>query len=160
MPNKKTDVLVIGGGPAGTTVATLLRQRGYAVTLLEKDRHPRFHIGESLLPMNLPILETLGVAEAVKKIAVDKLGAGFSTRDQQAGEQTFYFKDALGDCPPQAYQVHRSEFDKLLFENCVSVGVDALEGVQVKQVRRSMAGAIALWLRMKAATKPFGTLAF
>lgn len=134
MLNTKTDVLVIGGGPAGTTVATLMRQRGYEVTLLEKDLHPRFHIGESLLPMNLPILEKLGVSESVKKIAVDKLGAGFSTRDQQAGEQTFYFKDALGDCPPQAYQVHRSEFDKLLFENCKSIGVNALEGVKVKQV--------------------------
>ena len=57
-----TDVLVIGGGPAGSTAATLLRQRGYRVALFEKDRHPRFHIGESLLPANLPLLERLGVA--------------------------------------------------------------------------------------------------
>ena len=134
MRKKNTDVLVIGGGPAGNTIATLMRQRGYDVTLLEKDRHPRFHIGESLLPMSLPILEKLGVSESVKAIAVDKLGAGFNTRDQQAGEQTFYFKDALGDCPPQTYQVHRSDFDKLLFENCKSHGVNAFEGVKVRQV--------------------------
>ena len=57
------DVLVIGGGPAGSTVSALLSEKGWRVTLLEKDRHPRFHIGESLLPMTLPIFKRLGVAE-------------------------------------------------------------------------------------------------
>ena len=56
------DVLVIGGGPAGSTAAALLAERGCRVTLLEKARHPRFHIGESLLPANLPFLEKLGAA--------------------------------------------------------------------------------------------------
>lgn len=142
MNNKKTefsdctatDVLVIGGGPAGTTFATLMKQRGYDVTLMEKDHHPRFHIGESLLPMNMPILEKLGVLEAVKAIGVDKLGADFSNGNEQIGEQTFYFKDALGDSPPQAYEVRRSDFDKLLFENSKSNGVNAMEGVKVCQV--------------------------
>jgi 2-polyprenyl-6-methoxyphenol hydroxylase-like FAD-dependent oxidoreductase len=55
------DVLVVGGGPAGSTVSALLSEKGWKVTLLEKDRHPRFHIGESLLPLNLPIFERLGV---------------------------------------------------------------------------------------------------
>ena len=54
------DVLVIGGGPGGSTISSLLAEKGWQVTLLEKDHHPRFHIGESLLPMNLPILERLG----------------------------------------------------------------------------------------------------
>jgi len=65
------DVLVIGGGPAGATAATLLSERGYQVTLLEKAHHPRFHIGESLLPANLPLLEKLGVAEAVRAIGME-----------------------------------------------------------------------------------------
>lgn len=134
MNNKITDVMVIGGGPAGTTFATLMKKRGYDVTLLEKDHHPRFHIGESLLPMNMPILEKLGVLQEVKAIGVDKLGADFSNANQQIGEQTFYFKDALGDSPPQAYEVRRADFDKILFENCKSNGVNALEGMKVSRV--------------------------
>lgn len=134
MDYKSTDVLVIGGGPAGTTFATLMKQRGYEVTLLEKEHHPRFHIGESLLPMSLPILEELGVLESVKTLGVDKMGAGFSTKDKNKSEQTFYFKDALGDCPPQSFQVVRADFDKLLFDNCKKTGVNALEGMKVIQV--------------------------
>src|SRR5262249_8133796 len=71
------DVLVIGGGPAGTTVASVLAERGRDVVVLEKDRHPRFHIGESLLPANLPLIEKLGLADEIKRIGVYKPGAEF-----------------------------------------------------------------------------------
>ena len=70
----EVDVLVVGGGPAGTTAATLLARKGRSVLLLEKGRHPRFHIGESLLPMNLPILQRLGVLEQVRAIGTHKPG--------------------------------------------------------------------------------------
>ena len=66
------DVLVIGGGPAGTTVAPLLAEKGYKVVLLEKALHPRFHVGESLLPANLPLFERMGVAEEIKAIGMEK----------------------------------------------------------------------------------------
>ncbi|MEI2813341.1 MAG: FAD-dependent oxidoreductase [Burkholderiaceae bacterium] len=69
------DVLVIGGGPAGSTSATLLAERGYKVTLLEKAHHPRFHIGESLLPANLPLLEKLGVAGQSQSHRHGKVGS-------------------------------------------------------------------------------------
>ena len=71
------DVLVIGGGPAGSTVAPMLARKGYRVVLLEKARHPRFHIGESLLPANMPLLEKLGVADEVRAIGMEKWGAEF-----------------------------------------------------------------------------------
>lgn len=125
------DVLVAGGGPAGSTAATLLRRRGYRVTMLEKDRHPRFHIGESLLPCNLPVMEHLGVLDKVRALGVLKLGADFPSRD---GYQTFHFSRALGGSPPHAFQVKREDFDRMLFEHARESGVDACEGMKVERI--------------------------
>lgn len=130
---QSSDVLVIGGGPAGTTIATLLKEKGWSVVLLEQDHHPRFHIGESLLPMNLPILERLGVLEQVREIGVVKYGAEFNALDFPA-RQSIYFRDALDKAHPYAFQVRRSEFDELLIRNCADRGVSVHEGVKVKDV--------------------------
>jgi flavin-dependent dehydrogenase len=140
MVTNKFDVLVIGGGPAGTTFGSLMKMRGWNVALLEKDRHPRFHIGESLLPMNLPILERLGVLDRVRAIGVPKLGADFTVGNSGAPHQTFHFREALGDSPPQAFEVRRSEFDQLLFENSRQLGVDVREGMCVTAVERDSTG--------------------
>ena len=126
------DVLVVGGGPSGSTAATLLHRRGYRVIQLEKDRHPRFHIGESLLPCNLPIMEELGVLEKVRALGVLKLGADFPAGERNY--QTFHFRRALGNSPPHAFQVKREEFDQMLFLHARENGVDAREGVKVDKV--------------------------
>ncbi len=123
------DVLVIGGGPAGSTVATLLARRGWKVVLLEKERHPRFHIGESLLPMNIPILERLGVLEQVRAIGVLKRGADFPLED--GGYNVFRFDRALRNSAGYAFHVKREEFDQLLFEHARREGVDVRDGVKV-----------------------------
>ena len=128
------DVLVIGGGPAGTTAATLLARKGWKVALLEKSVHPRFHIGESLLPMNLPILERLGVLEQVREIGVFKPGADFPRQDDANSVNVFRFDRALAPRFPHAYQVKREEFDLLLFRNAVENGVDARMQVAVEKV--------------------------
>jgi flavin-dependent dehydrogenase len=127
------DVLVVGGGPSGSTTATLLQRRGHRVIQLEKDRHPRFHIGESLLPCNLPIMDELGVLEKVRALGVVKHGADFQS-PREGGYQTFHFRRALGGSPPHAFQVKREEFDKMLFEHARENGVDAREGVKVEKV--------------------------
>ena len=128
------DVLVIGGGPAGTTIATLLRQKGWRVVLVEKDLHPRFHIGESLLPMNLPILDRLGVLEQVRGIGVTKYAAEFSPGEAGAPMQAIRFAEAMDKGHPYAFQVRRSEFDEILFRNCADQGTAVHEGVKVRNV--------------------------
>ena len=138
------DVLVIGGGPAGSAAAALLAERGYRVTLLEKAHHPRFHIGESLLPANLPLLEKLGVADAVKAIGMEKWGAEFVS-PWHDHKQTFEFADAMDSSMPMAYQVRRSEFDEILIRNASRKNARVVEGCRVQDVDflPDNAGAVA-----------------
>lgn len=124
------DVIVIGGGPAGTTVATDLARRGRSVMLFEKGEHPRFHIGESLLPMNIPILQRLGVLEAVERIGVRKPAGDFPAANER-GFSVFEFSRALEQVPDFAYQVKREEFDEILFRNAQQAGVTAFENTEV-----------------------------
>ncbi|MHB8478634.1 MAG: NAD(P)/FAD-dependent oxidoreductase [Steroidobacteraceae bacterium] len=129
------DVAVIGGGPSGSTAAALLARRGYRVIALEKARHPRFHIGESLLPMNLPIFERLGVLDKVRALGVFKPGADFEA-DNERGYNTYAFARAIGASPPHAFQVWRQDFDKMLYDHARECGVDAREGQEVVKVEQ------------------------
>ncbi|MGH8477534.1 MAG: NAD(P)/FAD-dependent oxidoreductase [Methylococcales bacterium] len=128
------DVIVIGGGPAGSTAAGLLAEKGWSVCVLEKDRHPRFHIGESLLPMNLPIFERLGVIDQVKDIGVKKNAAEFNAPDTRRPIDTFYFGESLTDNPSYAYQVLRADLDWLLLDNARKKGAIVIEQITVSEV--------------------------
>ncbi|HEY1724717.1 MAG TPA: NAD(P)/FAD-dependent oxidoreductase [Steroidobacteraceae bacterium] len=139
MADAATEVLVIGGGPAGSTIATLLARRGRQVTLIEKQRHPRFHIGESLLPANLPLLEELGVAEQVRAIGMQKLGAEFISHSD-GREQDFRFCDAWDKSMPYAYHVRRSEFDQILLRNAAAAGASVIEGCRARAVTLPVPG--------------------
>jgi len=134
LKNNKYDVIVIGGGPAGSTFSTLLSEKGHKVLLLEKDHHPRFHIGESLLPMTLPILEKLGVSEQVEQIGIVKYGAEFNSLIEDNKRETFYFDFAMDRNHPHAYEVRRSEFDEILFRNAANKGVECREGTRVSDI--------------------------
>ena len=127
------DVLVIGGGPAGSTVAALLAQKGRNVVLLDKDRHPRFHIGESLLPANLPLFERLGVADEMRAIGIKKRAAEFMSPWHEHKQQ-FLFADAWDKTMPHAYQVRRSEFDQVLLCRATQLGAHVREGCKVTAV--------------------------
>ena len=143
---EQCDVAVIGGGPGGSTAAALLARRGYKVIALEKAHHPRFHIGESLLPMNLPVFERLGVLDKVRALGVFKPGADFEA-DNERGYNTYAFARALGQSPPHAYQVWRQDFDQMLYQHARECGADAREGHEV--VRVEQRGARETWLDVK-----------
>lgn len=135
------DVLVIGGGPGGSTASTMLARRGWRVTMLERDRHPRFHIGESLLPANMPIFEEIGALEKLRAIGRLKLGADFPRDD--GSYYTFKFDRALGDTPHYSFHVLREELDQMLFQHARENGVDAHEGSKVERVELDDAGVTA-----------------
>ena len=127
------DVLVIGGGPAGSTAAATLAMQGRSVVLVEKEAHPRFHIGESLLPANLDILERLGVLDEVRRIGVHKPGAEFVS-DRTGRSCAFPFAQALNKNRTHAWQVKRAELDALLFANARRKGAATLENTRVTDI--------------------------
>jgi flavin-dependent dehydrogenase len=139
-PAQKCDVLVIGGGPAGSTTASMLAERGFRVVLVEKSRHPRFHIGESLLPANLPLLERLGVADEVRKIGMEKWAAEFVS-PWDGRRQEFEFAGSWDKSQPFSYQVRRSEFDAILIRRAAELGAEVIEGCRVNEVEFAENGA-------------------
>ena len=120
------DVIVAGGGPAGSTAATILAQYGHLVLLLEKGSHPRFHIGESMLPFSESVLERLGIDWSQHGIA--KAGAEFI--DEAIGKRMFF---QLSD-ERQAYQIERAGFDAELFANAQKHGVITRQNTAVTAV--------------------------
>jgi flavin-dependent dehydrogenase len=142
------DVLVIGGGPAGSTAAAMLAERSCDVVLLEQAEHPRFHIGESLLPANMPILARLGVTEEVAAIGVFKPGAEFV--DDETGKcSAFSFDLSVNRTSVSAYQVPRAPFDAILFNNARRRGARAAERTRVTEVTLGEPGGRAHVVAMR-----------
>jgi flavin-dependent dehydrogenase len=128
------DVVVIGGGPAGSTVSTLLAQQGCGVQLFERERFPRFHIGESLIPETYWVLKRLNMLPKMQQSHFTKKYSVQFVNAEGRESAPFYFWDNKPHECSQTWQVVRSEFDKLMLENAREHGVDVHEGVRVHEV--------------------------
>src|SRR6266581_4768119 len=128
------DVVVIGGGPAGSTVSTLIAQGGYQVELFERDHFPRFHIGESLIPETYWVLKRLNMLPKMQQSHFVKKHSVQFVNSSGKNSAPFYFSDNKSHECSQTWQVVRSEFDQMMLDNAREHGVDVREGTRVLEV--------------------------
>ncbi len=134
MPEATYDVAIIGGGPAGSTAATLLARAGRRVIVCERDKFPRFHIGESLLPISMKTFSRLGVHEKFAAAGfIRKYGGEMASACSEEGVK-FYFKDGYRSQTETSYQVPRAEFDKVLLDHAAENGAEVREETAVRKV--------------------------
>ena len=127
------DVVVIGGGPAGSVAATLLADAGHRVLVLERELFPRYHIGESLLSATLPILDAIGATPAIERHGFLHKPGGTFQWGRQRDPWSFLFREDPGG-RPHAFQVVRSEFDKLLLDHSRESGAEVREETTVRDI--------------------------
>ena len=137
----ETDVVVIGGGPAGSTVSTLLARAGVNVTLFEKAQFPRAHVGESLLPATLAVLDDIGVLDDVQRAGFVKKPGATMCWGRTAEPWSWYFKETNRRFP-HAYQVWRPTFDQILLDHSARTGVAVHQGMEVRGAEFKDDGAV------------------
>src|ERR1044071_8985822 len=134
MSNNMCDVAIIGGGPAGSTAAALLARAGRRVIVFEREKFPRFHIGESLLPFSMKAFTRLGLHEKFLRAGfMKKFGGEIFGACTETGTK-FYFKDGYRSQTDHAYQVTRCDFDKVLLDHAAECGAEVHEETSVDQV--------------------------
>jgi len=134
VPVEEVPVVVIGGGPGGSTAATLISQHGHRVQLFERERFPRFHIGESLIPETYWVLQRLNMLDKMKRSAfVKKHSVQFVNQHGKLSEPFYFWDNKPHECS-QTWQVLRSEFDQMMLDNAREHGVEVFEGARVLDV--------------------------
>ncbi|MEM7601818.1 MAG: NAD(P)/FAD-dependent oxidoreductase [Verrucomicrobiota bacterium] len=137
-----TDVLIIGAGPAGSTAAALLAEKGRSVRVLEKEHFPRYHVGESLMPFCWYTLNRLGLTEKMDEIGfTQKQSVSFVTPDGRQS-RPFYFYQHREHPSSITWQVERNDFDQMIFDRASELGADIRQGVTVREPLRDDSGKV------------------
>jgi flavin-dependent dehydrogenase len=146
------DVVVIGGGPAGSTVSALIAQHGYKVQLFEREHFPRFHIGESLIPETYWVLKRLGMLEKMRNSHfVKKYSVQFVNASGKLSAPFYFWDNKPHECS-QTWQVVRSEFDLMMLNNAREHGVEAHEAVRVRDVLFDHQRAVGVKIQLEDGT--------
>ena len=129
------DVIIIGAGPAGSAAAAILAEHGRRVLVLEREKFPRYHIGESLLPFTYQPLKRLGMIEKLKQSAfTKKYSVQFISPDGKASQPFYFFDRYDRETVAQTWQVMRAEFDEMLLNNARDKGAEVIEEISVKEL--------------------------
>src|SRR6185312_11968269 len=151
MTETSYDVAIIGGGPAGSTAATLLARAGRRVVVFERENFPRFHIGESLLPFSMKAFKRMDLLEKFEKAGfLRKYGGEFYSACGNDGVK-FYFKDAYRSQTDHSFQVTRADFDKLLLDHAVESGAEVRNQTAIEHVDFDKDGVTLAWKDVRQA---------
>jgi flavin-dependent dehydrogenase len=138
--NQAFDVAIIGGGPAGSAAGTLLARKGRSVVILERERFPRFKVGESMLPSSSEILERMGVKEKVDQAGFMVKYGGEIVAACGSQRVRFYFKNGWKSRRESSYQILRSQFDQILLDHAAETGCDVRQGTAVESIELDSEG--------------------
>jgi len=149
--DKNWDAIVIGGGPSGSAASAILAEHGHRVLVLEREKFPRYHIGESLIPFTYQPLERLGLIPLMKASGfVKKYSVVFISRSGKASEPFYFFNRYDRNSVAQTWQVLRSEFDEILMDNARGKGATIIEEVNVKELLREGEKVVGVRAQLKS----------
>jgi flavin-dependent dehydrogenase len=139
-PSQDWDAIIIGGGPSGASAATMLASFGHRVLVLEREKFPRYHVGESMIPFTFQPMERLGLIPMMKRSHFQKkFSVVFTQPDGRASQPFYFFNRYERETVAQTWQVLRSEFDLMLLDHARSKGATVIEEITVKELLRGKA---------------------
>jgi flavin-dependent dehydrogenase len=145
------DVVIIGGGPSGCAAATILAEHGHNVVVLEREKFPRYHIGESLIPFTYPALERLGLVPLMKDSAfIKKYSVQFVSPSGRASQPFYFYNRYDRETIAQTWQVLRSEFDQILMDKARTKGADVREEMEVTELLKEEGRFVGVRAKNKA----------